>query len=144
MRPSLFASLIAIALAAGSTAYAQPTPTASAAASKPMSAAAGAESGKLAYYGRKFAGRQTASGEHYNPDALTMAHNTLPFGTKVKVTNNANKRSVVLRVNDRGPHSGERIGDVSLAAAKRLGMTKAGVIDATLEVVGQPGPRKKK
>jgi rare lipoprotein A len=101
------------------------------------STGSGVETGKLAWYGKKFAGRKTASGERYNPNALTTAHNTLPFGTKVKVTNLANNKSVVVRVNDRGPHDGSRLGDVSAAAAKRLGMTKAGVIDARLEVVGK-------
>jgi rare lipoprotein A len=98
---------------------------------------AGTETGKVAWYGKKFAGRTTASGERYNPDALTMAHNTLPFGTKVKVTNLDNKKSVVLRVNDRGPKDGSRLGDVSQAGAKRLGMTKAGVVDAQLQVVAR-------
>ncbi len=103
----------------------------------PAAASADAMSGKVAYYGRKFAGRRTASGQRFNPDALTMAHLTLPFGTMVKVTNMANKRSVVVRVNDRGPTTPGRIGDVSLAAAKRLRMTRAGVVDVQLEVVGK-------
>jgi rare lipoprotein A len=111
-------------------------------AKAPQSAAA-AESGKLAWYGRKFAGRRTASGEAYDPNALTMAHKTLPFGTHVKVTNLSNKKSVVLRVNDRGPTQGDRVGDVSLAAAQRLGMTRSGVIDAELVVVSV-APKKKK
>ena len=99
-------------------------------------AAAGSE-GKLAWYGRKFNGRRTASGERYNADALTLAHKDLPFGTKVRVTNVKNKRSVVLRVNDRGPTQADRIGDVSLAAARRLGMLRSGVIDARIEVVAE-------
>jgi rare lipoprotein A len=101
--------------------------------------ASGKETGKLAWYSKKFAGRKTASGEPYNPNAMTMAHNTLPFGTKVKVTNLENNKSAVLRVNDRGPKDGSRLGDVSQAAAKRLGMTKAGVVDAQLQVVGKKG-----
>jgi rare lipoprotein A len=128
--------------AAAAPAAAAPAPAAPPAAAK--AAAGGAESGKLAWYGRKFAGRRTASGERYDPDALTMAHKTLPFGTKVKVTNTANGKSVVLRVNDRGPTQADRVGDVSLAAAQRLGMTKAGVIDAQIEVVSAaPAPKKK-
>jgi rare lipoprotein A len=71
-----------------------------------------------------------------------MAHKTLPFGTRVKVTNLANKRSVELRVNDRGPTQADRIGDVSYAAAKRLGMVRAGVIDAEVTVVATPVTRK--
>jgi rare lipoprotein A len=64
-----------------------------------------------------------------------MAHKTLPFGTRVKVTNLADKKYVTLRVNDRGPAQADRVGDVSLAAARQLGMVWAGVIDAELEVV---------
>jgi rare lipoprotein A len=101
------------------------------------------ESGKIAWYGKKFAGRRTASGEVYNPDAMTMAHKTLPFGTRVKVTNLANKKSVTLRVNDRGPTQADRIGDVSLAAARQLGMVRSGVADAELEVVSE-APAKKR
>jgi rare lipoprotein A len=108
--------------------------------SAPVAAAAvpaggAVESGKIAWYGRKFEGRRTASGERYDADAMTMAHKSLPFGTKVKVTNPANGKSVVLRVNDRGPTQDDRVGDVSLAAARKLGMTRTGVIDAQLEVV---------
>jgi len=103
----------------------------------------GVETGRLAWYGRKFAGRRTASGEVYNPDAMTMAHKTLPFGTRVKVTNVNNKKSATLRVNDRGPTQADRVGDVSLAAARQLGMVRSGVIDAELEVVAsaQAGKR---
>jgi rare lipoprotein A len=106
-------------------------------AAAPAAASASAESGKVAYYGRKFAGRKTASGERFNPNAMTMAHKTLPFGTRVKVTNPKNGRSVVLRVNDRGPTTPDRVGDVSVAAARQLGMLRAGVIAAELQVVGK-------
>lgn len=100
-------------------------------------AAAEATDGKLAYYGSRFAGRKTANGERFDPQALTMAHKTLPFNTLVRVTNPANQRSVVVRVNDRGPTTAGRVGDVSLAAARELRMTRAGVLNARLEVVGQ-------
>ncbi len=106
-------------------------------------ASSGVETGKLAWYGRKFAGRRTASGEVYNPDAMTMAHKTLPFGTKVKVTNVKNKKSATLRVNDRGPTQADRVGDVSLAAARQLGMVRSGVIDAELEVVAEAQGKKR-
>jgi rare lipoprotein A len=110
---------------------------AKAAAKEAVKAAAGdASEGKVAFYGRKFAGRKTASGERFNPNAMTMAHKTLPFGTLVKVTNLKTKRSVVVRVNDRGPSTPDRIGDVSSAAATKLKMRRSGVIDAKLEVVG--------
>ena len=98
--------------------------------------------GVVAYYGRRFAGRRTASGERFDPAALTMAHKTLPFGTRVRVTNLTNKRSVVVRVNDRGPNSPERIGDLSLAAANQIGMRKAGVARVRLEVVGRASARR--
>jgi len=117
---------------------AQPAVPAPAASPVPAAPAADTEQGKLAWYGSKFAGRKTASGQRYDPNALTMAHKTLPFGTRVKVTNLANKRSVELRVNDRGPTQADRIGDVSYAAAKRLGMVRAGVIDAEVTVVAAP------
>lgn len=129
-------------------AFAQPaapaTPSvAPAAAAAPSATASSAEKGKLAWYGRKFAGRRTASGEVYNPDALTMAHKSLPFGTRVKVTNPANKKNVTLRVNDRGPTQADRVGDVSLAAARQLGMVRAGVIDAELEVVATAAAKRR-
>ncbi len=98
--------------------------------------------GKLAHYGAKFRGRKTASGERFNPAAMTMAHRTLPFGTMVKVTNIKNKRSVVVRVTDRGPSTPDRIADVTTAAARKLGMMKSGVVDAKLEVVGKRAGKK--
>jgi rare lipoprotein A len=103
----------------------------------PAAAAAGDSSeGKVAYYGRKFAGRKTASGERFNPNAMTMAHKTLPFGTLVKVTNVKNGKHVTVRVNDRGPSTADRIGDLTQAAARKIRMTRSGVIDAKLDVVG--------
>ena len=131
-------------LVAASVAHAQTT-VAPAAPAAPAAAAAatGAEAGKIAYYGRKFAGRKTASGERFNPNAMTMAHRSLPFGSMVKVTNSKSGKSVVLRVNDRGPVSpADRVGDVSVAAARKLGMLRAGVIAADLQVVGQAAPAK--
>ena len=92
--------------------------------------------GKVAHYGRKFNSRKTASGERFNAGAMTMAHKTLPFGTLVKVTNLANKRSVVVRVNDRGPSTADRVGDLSTAAGNKIRMARSGVVDAKLEVVG--------
>lgn len=144
----LAASSLAHAQSASAPAAAPATPPATAPASAPAATAAtapaaapSAEGGKIAYYGRKFAGRKTASGERFNPNALTMAHKTLPFGTMAKVTNTANQRSVILRVNDRGPSSADRVGDVSLAAARQLRMTRAGVVEARIEVVGQAKAR---
>lgn len=135
-------------LAVATAALAQSPAPASAAAPAPAPAtatpAAGGESGKLAWYGQRFAGRRTASGEAFNPEALTTAHKTLPFGTRVKITNLANNRSVVVRVNDRGPTQADRVGDVSLAAARALRMLRAGVIDARIEVVAEAPAGKKK
>lgn len=107
------------------------------AAGTPVAAPAAADGGKIAWYGGKFAGRKTASGERFNPGALTMAHKSLPFGTRVKVTNTKSDRSVVVRVNDRGPSRADLVGDVSLAAAQKLRMVRSGVVEARLEVVGQ-------
>ncbi len=136
--------------AAQGAADAAKAPAASAAKAAPASApqAAGAgdkvSEGKVAHYGRKFNGRKTASGERFNAGAMTMAHKTLPFGTLVKVTNLANKRSVVVRVNDRGPTAEDRMGDLTTAAARKIKMTHSGVIQAKLEVVGKAKAGKRK
>lgn len=103
-----------------------------------------AMSGIAAVYGRKFAGRKTASGARYNPNAMTAAHNTLPFGTRVKVTAVKSKRSAVVTINDRGPTTPGRIIDLSSAAARKIGMVKPGLRQVTLEVVSQPKARAKK
>lgn len=97
---------------------------------------AAVQEGSVSWYGGKFHQRPTASGELFNANALTMAHPTLPFGTRVKVTNPRNGRSVVVRVNDRGPFVGHRIGDLSRAAAEALGIMKRGVARARIEVLG--------
>ena len=82
--------------------------------------------GMASYYGRKFDGRRTASGEAFDMTELTAAHRTLPFGSKVRVTNPANGRSVVVRINDRGPFSGHRVIDISRAAAEKIGLVARG------------------
>ena len=91
--------------------------------------------GKASYYAQRLHGRRTASGERLNNADLTAAHRELPFGSRVRVTNLANKRSVVVRVNDRGPHGGGRIIDVSRKAAEQLGMLRSGTarVQLTLE-----------
>ncbi|MBW2261277.1 MAG: septal ring lytic transglycosylase RlpA family protein [Deltaproteobacteria bacterium] len=92
--------------------------------------------GKATYYADKYHGRTTASGEIHDKKKLTAAHRTLPFGTKVKVTNLANMKSVVVTINDRGPFGKkERIIDLSRAAAEKIGMIKAGVVDVTVEIL---------
>lgn len=90
------------------------------------------ETGKASFYADKFQGRKTASGEIFKQDKLTAAHRTLPFGTKVKVINVANGRSVNVTINDRGPFAAGRIIDVSKKAARKLGMVDAGV--ASIEI----------
>ncbi|PSL35521.1 septal ring lytic transglycosylase RlpA family protein [Chitinophaga ginsengisoli] len=85
------------------------------------------ENGKASYYADKFEGRKTASGETYHQGGLTAAHRTLPFGTKVKVLNISNGKSVTVRINDRGPFSQGRVIDLSKKAAKRIGMLTTGV-----------------
>ncbi len=89
--------------------------------------------GKASYYGSRHHGRRTASGERFDQHALTAAHRTLPFGTRVKVTNLNNDRTVVVRINDRGPHIRGRIIDLSREAAERLGMLRAGVAPVRVE-----------
>ena len=93
------------------------------------------QEGLVSWYGEQFHDRPTASGELFDASAMTMAHPTLPFGTQVKVTNLRNGRSVVLRVNDRGPFVGQRIADLSQAAASYLGMLRRGIAHARLEVL---------
>jgi rare lipoprotein A len=93
------------------------------------------ESGKASWYGRDFAGKPTASGEIFDENLFTAAHRTLPLGTKVKVTNVANGKSVEVKINDRGPFSGNRIIDLSRAAARALGIIDDGVAEVRLEPV---------
>jgi rare lipoprotein A len=91
-----------------------------------------AEEGKASFY---WHGQMTASGERFNPDALTAAHRTLPFGTMVRVTHLASWRSVVVRINDRGPFIKGRIIDLSRRAASDLGITAAGVARVSIEIL---------
>jgi rare lipoprotein A (peptidoglycan hydrolase) len=96
------------------------------------------QTGVASWYGRKFQGNTTASGEAYDLNGLTAAHPTLPFGTTIRVTNLRNSKTVMLRVNDRGPHIGRRLIDVSWAAAKRLGFVHSGITPVRVEVVAYP------
>jgi rare lipoprotein A len=104
-------------------------------------ASAQVQSGKASFYADKFEGVQTASGEKYKRKKLTGAHKTLPFGTKVKVTNVQNSKTVELTINDRGPYVEGRIIDVSKAAAEALGFINQGIADVTVEVI-DPGDGK--
>ncbi len=91
--------------------------------------------GVASYYAEDFNGKKTANGETYDMYKMTAAHRTLPFNTKVRVTNLDNKRSIVVRINDRGPFKLERIIDLSLAAATQLGMKGTGTANVKLEVI---------
>lgn len=91
--------------------------------------------GKASYYYGKWIGRKTASGEIYRANDVTAAHKTLPFNTKVRVTNLRNNKSVIVRINNRGPYIKGRIIDLSLAAARKIEMTKAGVVPVKVEVL---------
>ena len=94
-----------------------------------------ANSGVASYYGPGFHGRRTANGERFDMHAMTAAHRTLPFGTLIKVTNLSNGKSTVVRVNDRGPYVGNRVIDLSVAAAKEIGSTHSGTARVNLEVI---------
>jgi rare lipoprotein A len=95
------------------------------------------QEGKASYYGKGFAGRKTASGERFDPNLMTAAHNRLPLGTKVRVTRKDNGVSVTVRVNDRCGCTHGRIIDVSEGAARKLGMIREGVVKVRLEVIGK-------
>ena len=95
--------------------------------------------GIAAYYHDKFQGRPTASGEKYDKKKFTAAHKTLPFGTKVKVTNLANMKTVIVKINDRGPFGDrKRIIDLSRAAAEQIDMIRMGIIDVEVEILEMP------
>ena len=107
----------------------------------PAAATPDASTGKAAYYGKKFQGRKTASGERFDMNKLTAASNDHPFGTMLKVTNVANGKSVEVRINDR-LSGGDRIIDLSYAAAQQIGMVKAGLAEVKVEV-SAPAPQQK-
>lgn len=96
-------------------------------------------SGMASWYGPGFNGNQSASGEIFNQNAMTAAHKSLPFGTRVQVTNLDNGRSVVVRINDRGPYAHGRVIDLSAAAARLLGVMQTGVAPVRLEILGNAG-----
>ena len=93
------------------------------------------ETGKTSYYADKYQGRQTANGERFNQNARTAAHKTLAFGTWVKVTNKRNGRSVVVRMNDRGPFVKGRIIDLSKSAFSAIANRRLGVVEVIVEVL---------
>jgi rare lipoprotein A len=103
-------------------------------AAAPLLARADIGSGIASYYGNEFAGRRTANGEKFDPGKLTAAHRSLRFGTNVRVTNISNGRSVVVRINDRGPWTKGRIIDLSQAAARQIGLHRSGTARVKLQL----------
>ncbi|WP_298184134.1 septal ring lytic transglycosylase RlpA family protein [uncultured Pseudomonas sp.] len=93
--------------------------------------------GQASYYGARHHGKKTASGERFDQHALTAAHRSLPFGSRVQVTNLRNDRSVVVRINDRGPYAKRRIIDLSHKAAEQLGMLRDGVVPVRVEQLAE-------
>ncbi|AZD06350.1 Rare lipoprotein A [Pseudomonas chlororaphis] len=93
------------------------------------------KTGVASYYGAKHHGKRTASGEPFNQHGMTAAHRELPFGTRVKVTNLNNDKSVVVRINDRGPHTRGRLIDLSRAAAQQLGMIRSGTAKVRVQAI---------
>lgn len=93
--------------------------------------------GKASYYGARHHGNKTASGERFDQNALTAAHRNLPFGSLVRVTNLRNDKSVVVRINDRGPYSKGRIIDLSHKAAAQIDMLRAGVVPVRVEQLAE-------
>ncbi|MBL0913951.1 MAG: septal ring lytic transglycosylase RlpA family protein [Sphingopyxis sp.] len=93
------------------------------------------DGGMASYYGDELAGNRTANGERFDPDQMTGAHRTLPFGSMVRVTNVSNGDSVVIRINDRGPFSRGRVIDISHAAAREIGMHRSGTARVKLALL---------
>ena len=93
--------------------------------------------GIASYYGDEFRGRVTASGERYDPNKLTAAHRSYPLGTRVRVTNLDNGRTVVVRINDRGPYKAGRIIDLSARAARELDLLADGTAKVRVQVIGK-------
>ncbi len=96
------------------------------------------QNGVASWYGRQFHGRKTASGERFDMNALTAAHRSLPLNCYIRVTNKNNGKSVIVKVNDRGPFHGNRVLDLSYGAAKRIGLTDAGTTNVNIERVDGP------
>ena len=94
--------------------------------------------GIASYYADKFHGRATSSGEIFDMNDFTAAHKTLPFGTKVQVRNKSNNKTVIVKINDRGPFVEDRIIDLSRAAAEAIGMIKTGTAEVELKVIETP------
>lgn len=133
-RPAVWlTTLLAVIALAGCTTPTPKTPSPQAPPAAPTTELIG--SGKASYYGSQHHNKLTASGERFDQGALTAAHRTLPFGTHVRVINTRNGKSVVVRINDRGPFVRGRIIDLSKAAFQSIASTRSGIIRVRLEKV---------
>ena len=136
--PRIALSLLCLTATAGfaqSPAAASGEPVAAASSVVAATPAAATEEGLAAVYTDRLAGHTTASGKKYDPNKLTAAHKTLPFGTRVKVTNQKNGKSVELRITDRGPRQADRVLDISRRAARALGISPHGMAKVSVEVL---------
>lgn len=144
-RPLLSAAFAAFGLAISFSTHAQSSATPEVTPAATAAASSHRLEGLAAYYTNRLNGRRTASGQVFAQGKLTAAHPTLPFGTLVKVTNTRNNRSVVVRINDRGPTQPARVIDLSRSAAAKLAMIRSGLVPVTLEVVKEaPAKRARK
>ncbi len=136
MRKLVMGWAVAVLVALSAQSVAEPDATA--ALNEAMDERASYQVGIASWYGEECLGNQTANGELYDMNGLTAAHRELPFGTRIRVTNLVNNRSLILRVNDRGPGVPGRLLDVSKEAAKRLGFTQSGLVQVQIEVLHYP------
>ena len=123
--------LCSLVLLSGCAAFDHHPPSIDLYDSKPVST----ETGKASFYGGRWIGRLTANGEHYHSSDCTAAHKKLPFNTVVRVTNLKNGKSVIVRINNRGPYAKGRILDLSMVAARKIDMIGAGVVPVRAEVL---------
>ena len=117
-----------------------PTPETLATVAPPPQSRPATETGRASWYGEPHHGRPTANGERFDMNGISAAHNTLPLGTIVRVVNLKNGRSLEVRINDRGPFVDNRVIDLSLGAAKKLGMVHGGLADVMIDIVKLPPP----
>ena len=129
------AALLAAASLLAGCGTGSPRFTSAAGAASAMDSSGYQLDGIASYYADEFQGRKTANGETYDMNDLTAAHRTLPFGTRVKVVHRETGRSVVVRINDRGPFKDDRVIDLSLGAAKQLGLIANGTGAVILEIL---------
>ena len=134
-KPAVAIREVDVELSPSDTQIKQAPPTPIAPAPKPAPRVVHSSKGQASWYGPGFFGNRTANGEVFRPGTLTAAHRTLPFGTKVRVTNLWNGRTAVVRINDRGPVHGNRVIDIAHGAAQFLGLTASGVAQVRLEVL---------